>query len=82
MRFEVVSAKVFEKKVTWHRVHAFQASKVPKFCIEGTFDSGICKVNQPFTGEIFVKESAVDIKSVRSSRCCCFVAVAAASFLR
>lgn len=40
------------------------SSKVPKFSIEGTFDSGICKVNQPFTGEIFVRESAVEIKSI------------------
>lgn len=39
-------------------------SKVPKFLIDGTFYSGVCEVNKPFTGEIFVRETEVDVKSI------------------
>jgi len=42
-----------------------QSTKKPlNFSIKGHFDSGICNVEEPFTGEIVVEEADEEIKSI------------------
>jgi hypothetical protein len=37
---------------------------VPEYTIEGVVDSNICDITKPFTGELIVKSTAVDIKAI------------------
>jgi len=38
--------------------------KIPDFLFEGKLDSTVCAISKPFTGEITVKRTAADIKSI------------------
>ncbi|GAB5366089.1 hypothetical protein AAMO2058_001114500 [Amorphochlora amoebiformis] len=41
-----------------------QRAKIAHFLFEGRIDSAVCDLNKPFTGEIIIRESQNDIKSI------------------
>jgi hypothetical protein len=61
------AAKPFNFKVSpesLRNVKSNNKSKIPQFLFEGFIDNCACQITRPFTGEIIVKKSEIEIKSI------------------
>lgn len=60
----------------WKCIFYLKKSKVPKFRISGRLDSTLCKITEPFTGELCVEHCdavirSIELQLVRVETCGC-----------
>jgi len=60
VNFEITPEKIQNLK----NVQKQNAKNIPEFSIRGHFDSGVCNIEEPFTGNIVVEKCDVEIKSI------------------
>ena len=63
--FSVNSNKIFQRnRITVHENLAEDMNIIPDFMIKGNITNTVCRVQEPFIGEIVVEKSDREIRSI------------------